>query len=356
MTDSRYAELTARLEEERARLASVRADYERITRSRFHALRMLWFSLKQLLGFSSPNDVYAVWSPGIAPSIAGVVKAPGQNGVALETAERALVDAWNQRIAERPIGETPIVSVVIPVFNHCDVTMRCLRSIADSWFESLDVQFVVVDDGSTDRTASVVTQLDGVEYLRNGRNEGFVRACNRGARLARGKYLCFLNNDTLVRDGWLDHLVSTLENDGTIGVAGSKLLYPDGRLQEAGSILWRDGTGWNVGNRDNPERPRYNFVRDVDYVSGAALLVRANLFERIGGFSEAYRPAYYEDADLCFTVRSLGYRVVYQPLSTVVHYEGATSGNARTGVKRFQEINRPKFCEKWAAELDRRME
>lgn len=353
---SRYRELSARLEEERARLASVRADYERITRSRFHALRMLWFSLKQLLGFSSPNDVYAVWSAGLAPSLNGL-RTASENGATLETPERALIDAWNARVAERAMAEPPLVSVVIPVYNHADVTVRCLKSIADSWFESLNVQFIVADDGSGDRTASIVTQLHGVDYVRSSKNEGFVRACNRGAMFARGKYLCFLNNDTLVRDGWLDHLVTTAEHEPSIGVVGAKLVFPDGRLQEAGGIIWRDASGWNVGRGESADAPRYNFLRDVDYVSGAALLVRRELFSRIGGFSEEFAPAYYEDADLCFSVRALGYRVVYQPSAVVVHYDGATAGDARSGgAKRFQEINRPKFREKWAAQLEHRLE
>jgi GT2 family glycosyltransferase len=354
---SRYDELAARLKEERARLESVRADYDAITRSRFHALRMLWFSLKQLLGFASPNDVYAVWSAGITPTLTGKrAVLPQAPPVALGDAENALVEAWNGRVAERPISDNPLVTVVVPAYNHRDATVRCLRSIAGSWFESLDVQFVMVDDASTDGTAAVVTRLDGVEYLRVAKNEGFVRACNAGAALARGKYLCFLNNDTMVSGGWLDHLVTTAEADATVGIVGSKLVYPDGRLQEAGGIVWRDATGWNVGRNESADDPRYNYVRDVDYVSGAALLVRRDLFERLDGFAAIYRPAYYEDVDLCFGARSLGYRVVYQPRSVVVHYEGVTSGNERNGVKRFQEVNRPKFREKWGRELERHFE
>jgi O-antigen biosynthesis protein len=352
----RSRELAARLSEERSRLESVRADYETITQSRFHALRMLWFSLKQLFGVAGAADVYATWSRGVTPNLTGRRARSRQRGAAMPDADKMLIEAWNRRAAARAMSERPLVTVVIPVFDQRDVTVRCLRSIADTWFESLDVQFVVSDDGSSDGTAETVTCLEGVDYVRGSRNEGFVRACNRGASLARGRYVCFLNNDTVVRDGWLDHLVSTAEADGTIGVVGSKLVYPDGRLQEAGSIVWRDGTGWNVGRNESPDDPRYNFLRDADYVSGAALLVRKDLFERLGGFSEEFRPAYYEDADLCFGARALGYRVVYQPRSVVVHYDGASAGNDVDGAKRFQEINRPKFREKWARELERHLE
>ncbi len=357
MADSdRYAELAARLKEERARLEGVRTDYDVIAQSRFHSLRMLWFSLKAVLGFSSPDDVCATWSKGITPSLAGSRAQTRARTVDLGDDDKALVDAWNRRIASRPPSAQPVATIVIPAFNHRDVTARCLRSIADSWFESLDVQFVVVDDGSTDGTAELMSRLDGIDFVRNGRNGGFVHACNRGAALALGRYVCFLNNDTVVRDGWLDHLVSTAEDDSTIGIVGAKLVYPDGRLQEAGSIMWRDGTGWNVGRNDSPDDPRYGFLRDADYVSGAALLIRRELFERAGGFSETFAPAYYEDVDLCFSVRALGYRVVYQPRSVVVHYDGVTAGDERSGVKRFQEINRPKFREKWAAELEYHLE
>lgn len=347
-----YGELAARLSEEQDRLDALRADYERVMASRFHSLRLLWFALKGVLGLASPDDAYAAWSPQFGPR---TVATQSRNTV-LREAESLLVDAWNERAAERVMADPPTVTVVIPVYNHRDVTTRCLRSIADSWFETLDVQFVVVDDGSVDGTCDILTSLSGLDYVRSGRNEGFVRACNRGAAMGRGRYLCFLNNDTVVRGGWLEHLVKTAEADPTIGVVGAKLLYPDGRLQEAGNILWRDATGWNVGHAENPDDPRYNFLRDADYVSGAALLIRREIFERLGGFCDAYRPAYYEDADLCFGARSLGYRVVYQPRAEIVHYEGVTSGDERSGVKRFQEVNRPKFRQRWPAELGGRLE
>ena len=343
-----------RLLEERRRLQTLRSDYALITKSRFHALRMLWLSLKAFLGFSSTRDRYAVWSPGMAISIAP----SGASATGLSSAARQLASSWQARTSAKPLNSiAPVVTIVIPVYNEAAVTIRCLQSIVDTWFETMQVQIIIVDDGSTDETPDVLTTLPGLDYIRNGTNQGFVRACNRGASLARGSYICFLNNDTSVRAAWLDYLVTTAEREPSVGAVGSKLVYPNGTLQDAGSIIWRDGTGWNYGRGESPADPLYNYVRDTDYVSGAALLVRRSIFQKLGGFSEEFVPAYYEDTDLCFGVRSLGFRVVYQPRSEVVHYEGVTSGrDLSKGTKRFQTVNLPKFRNKWAAALEKHLD
>jgi GT2 family glycosyltransferase/glycosyltransferase involved in cell wall biosynthesis len=340
-----------RLADERRRAETLRRDYERIQASRFHALRMLWFSFKAVLGLNTAEDRFAAWSSGMAVSDRPPSVLPE---IAAGLDETQLESAWRARV-ERAQGSSspPIASVIIPVYNNAEVTVRCLQSIADTWFDEISAQVIVVDDGSTDATSAALAHVPGLEYLRLPGNCGFIGACNRGAMLAQGKYICFLNNDTVVRPGWLDHLVRIAESDPAIGAAGAKLLYPDGTLQEAGNIIWRDGTGWNYGRNRDPADPNYNYVRDVDYCSGAALLVRRSLFEKLGGFSEMYAPAYYEDADLCFGIRELGFRVVYQPRAEVVHIEGATSGtDLSAGTKRFQEINRPKFRDKWSAALE----
>lgn len=254
-----------------------------------------------------------------------------------------------------PVGVTtsdrPIVSVVIPVYGHWEYTRRCLESIELSR-TATPFEVIVVDDSSPDDSADRVAQCPGVRLVRTPRNLGFIGACNLGARHARGEFVMFLNNDTEVRHGWLDQLVTVLEDHDDVGLVGSKLVYPDGRLQESGGIIWADGTGWNYGRNQPADRPWFQTVRDVDYCSGAALLVRRELFERIGGFDSRYAPAYYEDTDLAFAVRAEGFRTVVQPASEVVHHEGVSNGtDLNAGVKRHQEHNRHVFVEKWAEQL-----
>ncbi|HEV2740932.1 MAG TPA: glycosyltransferase [Candidatus Elarobacter sp.] len=248
----------------------------------------------------------------------------------------------------------PRVTVIIPVYDDTAMTLECLRSLAADNPSTVQVEYVVVDDASP--AADVARQLSsvpGITFLRNAENLGFLRTCNRAALLSTADYVMFLNNDTLVRPGWLDELVRTAEQDPHVGVVGAKLIYPDGSLQEAGGLIWRDASGWNYGRGGRPDDPSYEYVRDVDYCSGAALLVRRALFEQVGRFDERFAPAYYEDCDLCFAVRRAGFRVVYQPRAVVVHREGATGGtDTGAGVKRHQMLNLPKFRRKWSDVLE----
>jgi O-antigen biosynthesis protein len=250
-----------------------------------------------------------------------------------------------------PAHEEVEVSVVIPVFNQLSFTHACLTSL-QAVQEQPRFEVIIVDDCSTDRTAKLVPQIPGLIYLRNETNSGFIVSCNLGAKKARGKYLVFLNNDTVVKPGWLSPLLDTFAEEPRAGIVGSKLIYPDGRLQEAGGIIWQDASGWNYGKFGDPEKPEYNYLREVDYCSAAALMIPKSLFHSLGGFDSRYAPAYYEDTDLAFKVRRAGYKVLYQPLSEVIHYEGATGGtDLSTGTKKHQEINRATFANTWAAEL-----
>ncbi len=257
----------------------------------------------------------------------------------------------------RPIAledeRLPIASIVVPVFNKAHYTSACLNSVVEHAGRTA-FEIIVVDDCSDDETREYLSDCSGVTVIRNAVNSGFIASCNAGAAAARGRYLVFLNNDTTVTAGWLDALVDTFSAFPGAGIVGARLVYPDGRLQEAGGIVFKDASGWNYGRGDDPERPEYNFASEADYVSGACLGIERELFERLGGFDRHYAPAYYEDTDLCFRVREAGLRVIYQPACTIVHHEGVSSGtDESSGTKRYQAINRKKFRERWREQLAR---
>ncbi len=280
-----------------------------------------------------------------------VAPAEAADAVQLTDRTRELVDQL--RYTFQPLyiepTDTPEVSVIIPVHNKFSTTYDCIDSIVKAPSDR-SFEIIIADDCSDDETLLAALVLaGGVRMMRNTANLGFVRTCNAGAALARGKYLFFLNNDTLVKPGWLDELVETFEQVPNVGIAGSKLLFPDGKLQEAGGIIWRLGDGWNWGRGRDPNEPAFSFLRDADWVSGAALMIERTLFDQLGGFDEYYAPAYYEDTDLAFRVRGLGKRVVVQPASEIVHLEGVSAGTdtAGTGMKRFQVVNHAKFYRRW---------
>jgi glycosyltransferase involved in cell wall biosynthesis len=221
-------------------------------------------------------------------------------------------------------------------------------------------EVVVADDGSSDETRARLRGMRGLTLVELDSRVGFQGAITAAIEAAKGKYLVMLNNDTQVRPGWLQPLVDVAENDDSVGAVGSKLLFPDGSLQEAGSIVWNDATAWNWGHHADPNDPAFNFRREADYASAAALLVRRSAFDEVGGFDKRFAPAYYEDVDLCFKLRGAGYKVTYQPESVVVHIGSHSHLDANAGLavnnphnnKRCMEVNRPLFSAKWATVLD----
>jgi GT2 family glycosyltransferase len=250
-------------------------------------------------------------------------------------------------------SQEPVLSIVIPVFDHWVFTLNCLRSISDVLRDSdLKAEVIVVDDCSTDDTREMLARVTGVRVIANEQNCGFIDSCNRGAASATGEYLLFLNNDTLVRKGCFEELLGTFQLKPDAGLVGAKLLYPDGRLQEAGGIIWKDASAWNYGRLDNPRKPEYCYLREVDYCSGACIAVLRHLFQQLSGFDRHYLPAYCEDSDLAFRIRQAGFKVYYQPLAQVVHFEGITSGtDTSRSVKSYQIVNQRKFFERWSKAL-----
>jgi O-antigen biosynthesis protein len=252
-----------------------------------------------------------------------------------------------------PEYEHPKVSLIIPVYSGAELTRACLESIR---FHTTHVSYevIVVDDEADPDTRRLLEAVHGATIVHNDENLGYLRSMNRGAGFARGEWLVLLNNDTEMTPGWLRAMVACAESAQDVGVVTPKFLYPDGSLNEAGGIIWRDGTGVNFGRGDRADRFQYEYRRETDYGSAAALMVSATLWQAVGGFDERYLPMYYEDVDLCFEARERGLRVLYEPKATVVHIEGATAGSdLSTGHKRHQEQNRPKFVAKWRERLER---
>jgi len=250
-----------------------------------------------------------------------------------------------------PTSPNPRVSIIIPVYNKFSYTYACLSSIAEH-AGNIPFEVIVIDDDSSDETSQKLPEITGIVPIRNDKNLGFIGSCNVGASKAKGEFICFLNNDTVVTSNWIEQLIDCIEQVPDAGLVGAKLIYPDGRLQEAGGIIFNDGSGWNYGRFDDPQHPKYNYRREVDYCSGAAILLRRELFEHLGSFDKRYMPAYYEDTDLAFAVRAAGLKVIYEPTALIVHFEGVTSGtDVSTGTKKYQVINQQKFLDKWKTSL-----
>lgn len=253
-----------------------------------------------------------------------------------------------------PLVEIPKVSIIIPVYNQFAYTYNCIRSII-KYSEGIDYEVILADDCSCDLTKKIKKVIANLRVVRNKENMKFLKNCNGAAIHARGEYLVFLNNDTQVQKEWLANMLQIFEKYSDVGMTGAKLVYPDGILQEAGGIVRRDGSAFNFGNGCNPANEIFCKIREVDYISGAAIMISRELWVQIGGFDEIFTPAYYEDTDLAFAVRQAGYKVVLQPNSIVVHFEGMTNGTDKSsGIKEHQIQNEMIFHRKWKKVLKRR--
>lgn len=242
----------------------------------------------------------------------------------------------------------PQVSLIVPVHNRWLLTLNCLRSVLIA-HTTVRCEVLLADDASSDATAELAEKNPWLRAIRSEQNLGFLENCNHAAQVARGELLVLLNNDTLVGDQWLDRLWTTLQHHPEAGVVGSQVYGPDGTVQESGGILWGDGEVWNHGRGYGPDRWfEINHAREVDYVSGCALAIRRTLWEQLGGFDTAYRPAYAEDTDLCLRVRQAGSTVMVQPHSRILHLEGLShSRNGEGGLKRYQSLNLSTLRQRW---------
>ena len=220
----------------------------------------------------------------------------------------------------------PLISIILVLYNRAELTLSCLQSLLNQNFNNYEV--IIIDNNSQDSTQKLLTKIANARIIFNQENKHFLLAANQGGKIATGKYLLFLNNDTQIIGDSLNSAIKTISSDATIGAVGGKIILPDGTLQEAGSIIWQDGSCLGYGRGDDPQASQYMFAREVDYCSGAFLLTPRQLFYEIGGFDPIYQPAYYEETDYCVKIHKAGKKIIYDPKITILHYEFASSENS----------------------------
>jgi GT2 family glycosyltransferase len=249
-----------------------------------------------------------------------------------------------------PQPQSPLTSIALVLYNQAELTYNCLCSIVAH--AGPDSEVIIIDNASTDATAELLKRVHGAVVVRNAENRYFPAACNQAAEHARGKYLLLLNNDAQLLPGSLRAAVDVLEEDENVGAVGGRILTLSGRLQEAGSIVWSDGSTLGYGRGDLCDRPQYMFRREVDFCSGAFLLTHTRLFSETGGFDEIFSPGYYEEVDFCLRLWKQGFRVVYEPRAVIVHFEYGSSDS--TFASTVTARNRGVICSRHADYLSRR--
>jgi len=297
------------------------------------ALPLYWFLYSVMDAYSDTSEAFA----------------------ASEVGER-IIGRIGKRSAELASSQRgrPAASIIVPVYNNLLDTLLCLASVLEHPCEA-SFEIIVADDGSNDATGDIIPSIGGVvRHLRQPSNLGFLGNCNAAAEMAKGSVVVLLNNDTLVLPGWLDGLLSPFERSELVGFVGSKLINWDGTLQEAGGIFWKDGSAWNFGRGQDALAPEFNYLKDVDYCSGASIAIPTTLWRQLDGFDPHYSPAYCEDSDLAFRIRAAGYRTLYNPLSELVHHEGRSHGrDTNSGIKAHQVTNQERLRERWGEVLAR---
>lgn len=254
----------------------------------------------------------------------------------------ALPDA-NHDYDRKAIGQKMVkASIVIPVFNKADLTKQCLTELARVT-EDVSYEVIVVDNNSSDETAEFLPSLSGdIQVITNPENFGFAKACNQGAAVAKGKYVVFLNNDTIPRPDWLASLIREVDSHKDVAVVGSKLLYPNNTIQHAGVVISRTyGTPYHLFPGVSENFPAANTRRELQAVTAACMLVRKETFEKVAGFDEGFVNGF-EDIDLCLRIRQIGKKVVYQPKSCLYHLESQTAGR-----KDHDQENAKRFIARW---------
>ena len=232
--------------------------------------------------------------------------------------------------------DNPRVSIIIPIYNKWQFTHNCLKSIKENKPQA-EFEIIVIDNASFDDTSLLFKKIKNITYLKNNTNLGFSKACNQGAKIAKGEYLLFLNNDTIAKKHWLDPLVDELDSNKNASIVGSKLLFPNNTIQHAGIGFANDKIPFHLFYGLAFDDCATNERKLFDAVTGASLMIRKSDFFEVGGFDEQYINGL-EDIDLCLKIKELKKEIVYRPDSVLYHYESMSDGrfdSAKENVKLF---------------------
>jgi len=260
-------------------------------------------------------------------------KKSGFSHIAMNILQR---DLGNDRVDlkfERPLN--PTVSIILVLYNKAELTYQCLKSIIKE--TSLDYELIIIDNNSTDQTNDLMTKVEGVTYIKNEDNVGFLKACNQARQYVTGEYILLLNNDAVIKNGSLKAGIDAFSVSDDIGVVGGKILHLDGMMQEAGSIIWSDASCLGYGRREHPDYFKYTYKHEVDYVSGALFFTPVKLWDEMGGFDERLAPCYYEETDFCIRAAKRGLKIIMEPKCQVTHFEFGSSSYSDYAVKQMQK-------------------
>jgi GT2 family glycosyltransferase len=245
------------------------------------------------------------------------------------------------------------ITIIVVLFNKAEFTFNALKSIAKSSFK--DISLIIVDNNSTDKTKELLDRLEGsVRLISNKENLHFLKSVNLALSHVKGKYIALLNNDAVLHEDTLEESLAALRKQNDTAIIGGKILHFDGYIQDAGSIVFSDGSCRGIGRRCEPGHHLFNFERKVDYISGVFMLTTSSILKKLGGLDEQYSPAYYEETDLCFRARAQNIPVIYDPNIMVNHVEFGSSMNTNQA-KQLMEINQKKFREAHQAVLQKHL-
>jgi GT2 family glycosyltransferase len=248
-----------------------------------------------------------------------------------------------------PCDPQPELVVFLVLFNKAELTFQCLKSLAIRTAGLPKVQIHIFDNGSSDLTATLLSKVSGAVVRSHSENIGYLKACNLGLQKEfvpqSARAFLLLNNDTIVHAGAIESAYALLFSSKDFGSVGGRIELLDGTLQEAGNVIWNDGTCKGFGRGAPPTSPEALVQRATDYCSGVFLMTRSDLWYQVGGYDPRFVPAYYEDADYCVELQKRGLEVVYHPLVRVTHFEYGSAGASEKAFA-LMNSNRIKFLQK----------